>query len=132
MPDIPDLWPAGVENVESIVTPLSILKRQAVALGDKTQGLVTAKVARTTDPDGDFRYTFSLVSPTANYSYVLFSAYHNPILLYPITCKFSSQNTKCDDQEAFIRWLATVLASEQTKRVVGGLMLQAREDSQPG
>jgi hypothetical protein len=129
MVDIPDLWPSGIAEVQSIVTPFAILKRQAAALGDKTQGLITAEVARTTDADGDFRYTFYLVSPTANYRYKLFTVYHKPIKLYPITCVFLSGSEQKGDQETFLEWVGMVLASEETQRVVQGLLLQAREEN---
>ena len=72
MATIPNLWPDDIASTESALTPFSILKAQAAALGQRTAGLVTGRLDRRNDDEGDFFYSFKVVAPTLNYSYELF------------------------------------------------------------
>lgn len=127
MATIPNLWPDDIANSESVLTPFSILKAQASALAQRTAGLVTGRVDRKNDDEGDFFYSFKIVAPTLNYSYELFTAWHEPVKLYPVHCNFLSTQKQCATQEDLISWLGTVFGSREAKRVVNGLMIQAKE-----
>src|SRR5579872_4943098 len=105
MPEIPDLWPKEIVDTEATVTPFTILKQQAAALGRRTKGLVDARVVRRTDDEGDFAYSFNLVAPTLNYSYSLFNAWHEPITLYPVHCTFLGVMKNCETQDELLEWL---------------------------
>lgn len=127
MVEIPDLWPKEIANDDSSLTPLSILKAQAAGLARRTKGLVTARVDRRNDDEGDFFYSFKLVAPTLNYSYELFTAWHEPIKLYPVHCNFLGDVAHCENQDHLLGWLGKVFSSRETSRVVNGLLIQARE-----
>lgn len=127
MEDIPDLWPNEVVETEATLTPYTILKRQAEALAPRTNGIVEAKVARRTDDEDDFVYSFRLVAPTLQYSYELFTAWHQPVKLYPVYCVFLNHKTDCETQDQLLDWLKFVLSSKETKRVLNGLLVQAKE-----
>jgi hypothetical protein len=127
MPEVPDLWPKEILDAEPVLTPFSILKKQAVALADRTKGLIEAKVVRVRDDDDDFHYSFKLVAPSINYSYTLFTAWHEPITLYPVNGMFLENHTECDTQDAFLNWLKSVFASIETRRVINGLLIQVKE-----
>ncbi len=119
-------WPQDVGD-SSIVTPLSILKEQAAALGPLTKGLVTAEVQPT--PSGNSQilaYVFSLVSATVNYRYQMFIISH-PISLYPVNATYNSQSQSLTDENTFRGWLKGVLSSQQTKNIVAALIAQAKQ-----
>ncbi|PYP87666.1 MAG: hypothetical protein DMG65_16480 [Candidatus Angelobacter sp. Gp1-AA117] len=127
MTEIPDLWPKQIVETESSITPFTILKQQAATLAGKTEGLIEGAVSRRTDDEGDFWYSFRLVAPTLNYSYELFAVWHEPVALYPVHCSFLNQKIECTTEAEFIEWLKIVFSSTETKRVINGLLIQARE-----
>jgi hypothetical protein len=57
-----NLWPADV-GTSTIVPPLAILRRQAVALGERTQGLLEGQVETLTER-GEFTQVFYVVAPS--------------------------------------------------------------------
>jgi hypothetical protein len=61
------------------------------------------------------------------YSYELFTAWHEPVKLYPVHCSFLSDQKQCSNQEDLLGWLGKVFSSREAKRVVNGLLIQARE-----
>lgn len=76
-----DFWP-DIAVSEPVSAPLSLLKKQATALGRKTKGLLEGRVDTTTRL-GDFVHSFKIVAPTLDdYSYELFRVVHD-VLLYP-------------------------------------------------
>jgi hypothetical protein len=127
--EIPDLWPKELIETESRVTPFTILKQQAATLSNRTSGLIEAAVVHRTDDEGDFWYSFRLVAPALSYSYELFSVWHEPITLYPVHCTFLREKVDCDTEEEFLTWLKDVFSSHETKRVINGLLIQARESA---
>lgn len=122
-----DLWPKAKFEPD-IVTPVSILRRQASLLGEKTQQLVTAEVASGVFGD-EVVHFFRLVVPALdNYKYELFKVSHTVDRLYPVYG--SSENAfplpSLADQSAFVRWLREILSSESTLKKIDSLMAQAR------
>ena len=83
-----DLWPDDIgDNLPK--APVTILRDQASALGQKTKNIVEAEVSilnREFSSNNDiFSYAFIIVAPALNvYRYNLFSISHN-IQLYPVT-----------------------------------------------
>jgi hypothetical protein len=120
-----DLWPKARFETDAI-TPLSILRRQAALLGEKTQQLVTAEVSTRAHSD-QMTHTFRLVVPALdNYKYELFSVQHKIDQLYPVTGYAASLYANLDDQAAFVDWLRQVLSSEPTLKKLDSLMAQAK------
>ena len=119
-----DLWPDDFGKF-TVVPPVVILREQADLLGKKTKGLITAEV-RSYEDNKQFRHKFYLVVPTlGNYSYLLLSAAHD-IRLYPAGLLDSSTDTsyECNSEQEFIVRLRAILATEQTKQIVGAILSQ--------
>jgi len=116
-----DLW--GDIQAKAIRTPVSILREQATLLGPKTQNLIEAKVATTTEL-GTFFHSFNLVVPALDsYTYRLFRVSHQ-IELYPIRVH-GDPIVDLADEGAFSDWLRQRLSSEETKRIIASLTAQA-------
>ena len=120
-----DLWPKARFETD-IVTPVSILRRQAALLGEKTQQLVAAEVVTTVV--GDYAtHFFRLVVPALDhYKYELFRMEHRVDQFYPIMAYFPGMESHVPDQQALVEWLRQVLSSESTLRKVDSPMAQAK------
>jgi hypothetical protein len=121
-----DLWPKAKFETD-IVTPVSILRRQAALLGEKTQQLVTADVS--TNAMGSIvDHSFRLVVPALdNYKYELFRVTHKVDELYPLIGHFEDRGVPgLRDQSAFVQWLKEILSSESTLKKIDSLMAQAK------
>jgi hypothetical protein len=122
---IKDLWPADIGET-SLVTPVSLLREQAAALGPKTKNLVTAEVESGQGGAG-IMHSFYLLAPALKYRYLLFTVSH-PITLYPATCNPSRGASKMARSEPeLIEWLQVILSSDDTKSVIRALIAQSRE-----
>lgn len=92
-------------------------------LGQKTQNLIEAQVARTSNYGGDFVLSLNIVVPGLDgYTYELLSVRH-PVTLYPVTVLYDGTTLK--DEEAFVEWLRLKLSSPDTHRIIGNLLSQA-------
>jgi len=121
-----DLWPKTKFETD-VVTPVSILRRQAALLGEKTQQLVTADVSTLVE-HSSVTHRFRLVVPVLdNYKYELFSVTHKVDQLYPLH-GYAGNRFAPDipDQSAFLRWLKEILSSESTLKKIDSLMAQAK------
>jgi hypothetical protein len=118
-----DLWPKAKFETD-LVTPASILRRQAALLGEKAQQLVTPDVFTSTS--GDYvTHFFRLVVPALdNYKYELFSARHKVDQLYPFTGY--SKDGVLQDQSTFVECLKGILSSESVLKKIDSLMAQAK------
>jgi hypothetical protein len=123
-----DFWPddIGETGGPEPRTPVALLREQAVALGEKTKNVVTAEVESDTD-GGMFVHTLYLAAPSINYKYQLLAVRH-PLLLYPILAKEPGNVAwrKLESEDDFLQWLRTVLASENTKKVIRALRAQSQ------
>jgi hypothetical protein len=121
-----DFWPDDIGE-SSIVTPVSILKEQAAALGPKTKGLVTAEVLPTQTGNPQYlAYIFHLVAPAVNYRYQMFTVTH-PISLYPVTTSYRNTSSSLTGETEFRAWLKELLSSDETKRIVAALIAQSKQ-----
>jgi hypothetical protein len=120
------LWPKAKFGTD-LVTPVSILRRQAALLGEKTQQLVTADVS-TSATGSQITHLFRVVVPALdNYKYELFYVIHRVDRLYPVDGCFEGRVTSgIPDQSAFVQWLKEVLSSGSTLKKIDSLMAQAR------
>src|SRR5688572_3961730 len=81
-----DLWPEDITTV-AVKSPATILREQALKLGGRTNGVITATVASFSGQFGHetlihhFRLSVPLLS---NYRYKLFSIAHDVSDMYPI------------------------------------------------
>ena len=115
-----DLW--GDLEVESLRTPVAIMKEQASLLGIKTNNVLEGKI--TTQVQGsDFHHSFNVGVPTLDdYTYELFTVYH-PVSLYPVRVPYKGISLKTEDE--FTTWLKAQLSSIETRRIVSSLLAQA-------
>jgi hypothetical protein len=120
-----DFWPDDIGESE-MRTPVALLREQAVALGEKTKNVVTAEVESSTD-GGMFVHTLYVAAPSINYKYQLLTVRH-PLLLYPLLAKEPGNMSwkKLESEDDFLEWLKTVLASENTKKVIRALKAQSQ------
>jgi hypothetical protein len=121
-----DLWPKARFETDAI-TPVSVLRKQAALLGEKTQQLVTADVSTFVDRDS-VTHRFRLVVPALdNYKYELFHLTHRIDKLYPLNGYVDNRSVPdIADETAFVQFLKEVLSSESTLRKIDSLMAQAK------
>lgn len=93
-----DLWPNDIAEIGPIKAPITILKEQASALGEKTKNILKGEVINVSemglgDPEvhrirpilkGAFTYMFYIVGITIGYRYRLLVISHD-VELYPLS-----------------------------------------------
>jgi hypothetical protein len=134
---IEDLWPDI--SPAAIVTPASILKTQATALSQKTNGLLQGEV-RTSANQGALYHQFILVVPALeNYRYGLLRIRHTLANVYPVyiderpeplrsvlNIPWVEDTAKAlKDEGEFREFLRETFASTETKRILENLLAQA-------
>jgi hypothetical protein len=143
-----DLWPADFAIVTA-TPPSEILQQQASNLTRRTKGILAGKVTRRSEFGQSF-LSFWIVAPGLdNYQYELLEIHHG-VDLYPVVVdaalgvavRTSGDPTKIviqptlaqwagqtpvslDSEEKFVEWLEKVLASDQTRKVIGSLLRQS-------
>jgi hypothetical protein len=119
-----DFWPDDIGQSD-LRTPVSLLREQAVALGEKTKNVVTAEVTSSAAGEA-FTHFLVLLAPAVNYRYQLITIQH-PITLYPMTAMISGGSwARIDSEDGFIQWLKAALTSDKTKGVIRALIAQAQ------
>lgn len=121
-----DLWPKAKFETD-IVTPVSILRKQAALLGQKTQQLVRADVSTSVQNDSVI-HSFRLVVPALdNYKYELFTIAHTVDQLYPLEGNSGGAVYRTlPDQAAFLQWLKEILSSEATLKKIDSMLAQSK------
>lgn len=118
-----DLW-GEMPEIESLKTPLLILKEQSEILQEKTKGMlvgqITLKQSGTT-----FMYVFSIVAPTLNnYTYQLLSVRHD-LGFYPITL-WDAQNNgtaiQCSNEDEYKKGLSSIFSTEKNRTAISKLL----------
>ena len=118
-----DLWPAEIGTTK-ITAPVTILRKQASILAQRTKGLLEAEVLTNSQVSSQIVHRFVLVAPALdNYRYELFNVMHD-VRLYPTQGVFQGRSTQLDNEEAFVNWLKSVLSSRETRQVVDGIISQ--------
>jgi hypothetical protein len=120
-----DFWPDDIGQSD-LRTPLALLREQAVALGEKTKNVVTAAVESSSDGDS-FVHQLYITAPGMNYKYQLLVVRH-PLMLYPMMARASSSQgwTTIQAEDDFLQWLKSVLASDNTRKVIRALIAQSQ------
>lgn len=115
-----------IPAVDNLRTPLTILKEQAEALKDVTQGLLYGDVSTSTLERGLLRHEFEIIAPALNnYTYRLFSVTHS-MFLYPVSVSMGNNTTTLSDEGSFIDKIKEILGSDETSRILAGLLAQVR------
>lgn len=142
-------WPADI-GIQSIITPVAILREQASMLAGRTKGLVEGRVSTEVGRDSRIYHSFELVAPAlGGYRYELFRISHS-VLLYPLqidadstigdislselgtmraatlTDIFGTPKVLKDEGE-FKQWLKEALSSRHTRSIVNSLLAQSME-----
>jgi hypothetical protein len=148
-----DLWPNDLkkpEDIKGITTPASILRQQALLIGEKTSNIIEGEVKISEVSsyvpnyleeqlgqtlDGDYlsdmpiayiKYHFFLVVPAlANYRYEVLTVEHFPTKIYPVTIKSAKGKVECADEKSFSEGLKSVFADPETRQVIESLMSQS-------
>ncbi len=124
-----DLWPEDLGSIE-INSPVSIIRKQAALLGNKTSNLVEGIVVSEVDEDGDNIITFFLYAPAlGDYRYKLFHIYHDIADMYPIKTATSDEQHsqgQIENEEELKYYLKRKFNSEKTLRIIRSLMAQSR------
>src|SRR5271167_1522769 len=95
-----DFW--GEIGTSAAITPLSIMREQAAALGPKTKHLVEAKVD-TRSYGQSIVHSFDIVVPALDgYTYRLFEIEHDPNL-YPLSVR--GEDLEIPNEKDFMAWL---------------------------
>ncbi|HEY6334052.1 MAG TPA: hypothetical protein VI756_32350 [Blastocatellia bacterium] len=127
-----DLWPDNF-GTEPLVTPASILRAQAAALGRKTNHLVEGEVEPRTTPS-DFIYSLDLVAPALdNYRYRLLTIRHG-IGLYPVAVSLEAARYNYEPaktQAELEETLRMAFGDDKTILVIRSLIKQSEGDELP-
>lgn len=140
MTAIPDLIPDEF-GVSDVTTPVSILRRQATALSEKTKGLVEGHVesevlSRTNRRTGDrsdmVSLQFYVVAPVVQrYRRLIFTVQHDAVEMYPATITSEidpAVNSRVIESEMeLLNKLTGEFQSDKFKAIVRGLLILSRE-----
>lgn len=125
-----DLWPEEIGSVE-VEPPITVIRKQAALLGNKTSNLVEGIVKRMVEGD-DVVISFYLNAPALNdYRYKLFSVYHNIADLYPVETLRDDEQHRPDgikDEEELSDYLRSKFNSGKTLAIIRSLMVQSRAE----
>jgi hypothetical protein len=136
-----NLWPSDLE-LETIITPVSILRTQANLLGERTRGMLVGEVKTWTKGDTIHHALDVVVPALENYRYRLLKVHHS-MALYPVfvdeeptrhgpspvkgLTESLNEATGLKDEDALREWLRQTLAREETKRILANLYAQATQ-----
>lgn len=125
-PSIPSLWPEDIIAPSTQVAPVTILRAQASALGQKSGNLVTAEVRTAGTKSGDLSHEFFLIAPPLDfYRYALFTVTHPITEFYPLSLENQrGEREEIQDEDSFVASLRRILASEDIKKVIALLLAQ--------
>jgi hypothetical protein len=106
-------------------TPLTILREQASALSDATNGYLYGNAELTTSGD-TFHVDLSIVAPSLdNYTFIVLSVTYN-VYLYPVEIYFhaTTRVERANNESEFEDILKKLLAAPEIQKVIVGLISQ--------
>lgn len=123
-----NLW-GILPDIASIRTPHEVLLEQGQYLHEMTEGLLDYSIERK-QKNTLFSYEFSILVPAINYSQILLRVTHD-IKLYPaiLSSEQTGEEYTANNQTEFEDDLGAILASEETRTIITGLLAQARLES---
>jgi hypothetical protein len=130
MPDVDDLWGADFHPSNAESKPVTLLKKQAELLGERTEGRVQGIVKQNVSPDGTaWASLYARVPSLKNYEHKLISisypvASRDPVHPFPLTAVNPSygDEVSIDNMEAFRDWLSKTLSSGDIRSTIENLM----------
>src|SRR5580698_5088236 len=114
---IENLWPTDFDKVTQ-KTPVSILREQAQALGQRTANIVIGTVSSRTVPNTEkFEHILSLYASPLGYSTVLLTIDHG-IELYPVSIRIPGdpRPLAATNSDEFAVHLKEIFSREKTKK----------------
>lgn len=125
---IKSLW-GELPSADAVRPPVLILKEQAAALSELTNGVLSAKVAVSRQRD-NMSIELRIVAPAlGGYEYGIVHAYHK-MSVYPAYLRSAvehhDESIECIDSDAFERELADVLQSETVRKALASLIAQSK------
>jgi len=144
-----DLWPDKIA-VEKMITPVTILRQQALLLGEKTKNIVQGEVRSSKDNFTSFNYAFYIVATALdNYRYKLLEISYNESL-YPVDIDVEEEIRKkipdkfqiveverigkfivANSEEEFLDILKAIFNSAKVLRVISVLLSQSDPSYDP-
>ena len=123
-----NLWP-NVFPPPGVRTPVSILREQALALGEVTSNIVLGGVDSSATSSGEFRHELYLRSAGLNYLTPLLSIAHT-IDLYPVTIATDGPGgvvRKAADPSELMACLKDLFSTPQVTKTIASLIAQSQE-----
>ena len=122
------LW--KIPDTTHLRTPVTVLKEQASALTDATEGILVGEVR--TNPGStqeQLQYSLEIVVPSLNqYRYRVITLVQ-PLGMYPLNILVGNVSSRVSNEEELIKKLGEILGSERVQRVLASLITQARNSS---
>lgn len=147
-----NLWPNDIVET-NITAPITILKKQASFLGEKTNNIVEAETEQIIDKywmsEKGFAYSFYIVGKSINYKFNLFQFGHG-VMMYPLTIKLDNDISKeikedqaleikedqlfdnmdilvVKSESEFLEALKKIFNSTKTRRIVQAILAQSED-----
>lgn len=122
-----NLWPTDFGKVVER-TPVSILREQALGLGERTSNIVIGRVTSRPEPPEKFAHTLHLYSSPLGYSTELLTIYHG-IDLYPVAIRVPGDPDLIDatNPEEFTASLKEIFSRGKIKKTIASLIAQSNE-----
>jgi hypothetical protein len=119
------LW-GDLSDLEIVRTPKEILKEQADALTEATEGVLVGRVGAASGTGNSFSLELSVFVPRLNnYTYTILTADHKidlyPVRVFPST---TQRYVTCENEQTFIKALEEILSSKEVKRILSRLLSQ--------
>jgi len=121
----------AVPDVATMRTPLTILREQATALTEQTNGLLVGQVETKQQTDGNLSVQLEATVPALNDYRVRILNYEQPIGLYPGRLSGTGMTVyeTIDNEDDFVIVVKKVLSSQAIKNILTSLMSQVGEMS---
>jgi len=126
---IPNLWPDDIET--EVVSPVVILRTQAIALSSVTKGVLEARVT-TVEGEESMAHDLDIVAPALGYEHRILTVAHGKELVYPATLMAMTSpgeafRGECFSEHDLIVGLREVLSSPGVKSVIHSLIARSNE-----
>jgi len=126
-----NLW-GDLPTGEAIAPPTKILAQQGDILEEHSGGLLCCKIKRSEQEGNMILLHFDIVAPLLkNYTFRILSLRH-PVEIYPIAMlnRIDASESTSENEEAFLRNLGKILASDRVRQIVAALMAQSKAEMQ--
>lgn len=119
------LWPEI--ELESGVSPKSILAEQGNILGEMTKNILKARIFNVQSTEQKAMvFLFTIVAPALNnYQYDLFDIRYNLLNMYPIKLKFLGETSIYSNENEFKEGIQQIFSHPKTVQVIKALYAQS-------